>query len=218
MDVLEDVFYKRTMKKQLTETVHKSSNLVQITMGNEHISTKRLGEKNRKQVEDVISDPLSNGAFIFPYGIDAKVLQGGSLPDIPSYLKYIESCIYVGLNTPEAVFTSESSNRATADIQLDSPTTGRVLFLQYNQEWVRKYIENEIFRDELDLNGYTGKEVQLIFNQEALKTNPDNQDDSEGNHKAISKKGANDGGSDNSAYSDSGNRNKNNIGDGNGNS
>jgi len=212
MDVLEDVYYKRTMKAQLPATVHKNANIVQVTMGNDLDSTKRLTQEDRDEAIRIVSDYHTKGALIFPYGVSAEVLKGGTLPDIPSYLKYIESCIYVGLNTPEAVFTSDSSNRATADIQLDSPTTGRVLFLQYNQEWVKKIIEDELFRLELDLNGFEGKEVKIVFNQEQLKTNPDNQEDSEGNHKQISKKGDDSNSSDNSAFSDSSNRNKNGVG------
>ena len=218
MDILEDVYYKRVMKEQLPITVHKNANLVKVTMGNDDITSKRLTDDDRKDVENVVSNYHTKGALIFPYGIDAEVLKGGTLPDIPSYLKYIESCIFVGLNTPEAVFTSESSNRATADIQLDSPTTGRVLFLQYNQEWVSKYIENELFREELDLNGYVGKEVKLRFNTEALKTNPDTQDESEGNHKQIAKKGDDNNSSNNNAFSDSSSPNKNNTGVNDGNS
>ena len=81
------------------------------------------------------------------------------------------------MNTPEAVFSSESSNRATADIQLDSPTTGRVLFLQYNQEWVKKIIEENIFRPELDQNGFSNSEVWIEFNNEAELESDDSTDE-----------------------------------------
>lgn len=188
MDVLEDVYYKRIMKDQLPTTVYKNSNIVQVIMGNETKTGKRLSEHNRKQVEEVISDYHKKGTLIFPFGVKAEVLKGGTLPDIPSYLKYIESCIFIGLNTPEAVFSSESSNRATADIQLDSPTTGRVLFLQYNQEWLKKIIEEELFKPELELNGYANATVEIEFNTDNLVNTPDSED-SEGNHKPINKKG-----------------------------
>lgn len=165
MDVLDDVFYKRVLKELMPNAVYKNSTLVKVTMGNELQQGKRLTRKDRVFVEDIVSNYHNKGTIILPFGIDADVMKGSALPDIPSYLKYYEKCIFVGLNTPEAVFSSESSNRATADIQLDSPNSGRVLFLQANQEWVKKYIENRLFRMELDLNGYEGVDVELKFNK-----------------------------------------------------
>ena len=194
MDVLDDVYYKRTLKELMPFAVYKNSTLVKVTMGNELQQGKRLTRKDRLFVEDIVSNYHNKGTIILPFGIDAEVLKGSTLPDIPSYLKYYEKCIFVGLNTPEAVFTSESSNRATADIQLDSPTSGRVLFLQSNQEWVKKYIENRLFRLELDLNGFEGVDVELKFNKiderESVEFN-DNYYNSP--HKPIVKKGAEDG-------------------------
>ena len=189
MDILDDVYYKRTLKELMPNAVYKNSTIVKVTMGNELQQGKRLSRKDRRFVEDIVSNYHNKGTLIFPYGIDADVLKGGTLPDIPSYLKYYESCIYVGLNTPEAIFSSESSNRATADIQLDSPYSGRILFLQSNQEWVKSIIENELFRDELDLNGYEGVDVTIRFNtltdddMEAEKT------DTGGYRRPIKKKG-----------------------------
>lgn len=194
MDVLDDVYYKRILKELMPTAVYKNSTLVKVTMGNELQQGKRLTKKDRKFVEDIVSNYHKKGTIILPYGIDAEVMKGGKLPDIPSYLKYYEKCIFVGLNTPEAVFTSESSNRATADIQLDSPTSGRVLFLQSNQEWVKKYIENRLFRRELDLNGYEGVDVELKFNKVDESASVDFNDNYYNSpHKPIIKKGAEDG-------------------------
>lgn len=190
MDILDDVYYKRVLKELMPNAVYKNSTLVKVTMGNEMQQGKRLTRKDRIFVEDIVSNYHKKGTIVFPYGIDAEVLKGGTLPDIPSYLKYYESCIYVGLNTPEAIFKSESSNRATADIQLDSPHSGRVLFLQANQEWVRKYIENRLFRMELDLNGFEGVDVTLKFNKVTDEESPDFNDNYYNSpHKPINKKG-----------------------------
>lgn len=190
MDILDDVYYKRVLKELMPNAVYKNSTLVKVTMGNEMQQGKRLTRKDRMFVEDIVSNYHNKGTVVFPYGIDAEVLKGGTLPDIPSYLKYYESCIYVGLNTPEAIFKSESSNRATADIQLDSPHSGRVLFLQANQEWVKKYIENRLFRMELDLNGFEGVDVNLKFNKITDEENPDFNDNYYNSpHKPIKKKG-----------------------------
>ena len=40
---------------------------------------------------------------------------------------------------------------------MDSSDTGRLVFLEHNREWVKKYIENELFKPELKLAGKTGK-------------------------------------------------------------
>lgn len=182
MDVLDLVYYKMSLIPLLPTTVFKNSNLVHVTMGNETQQGKRLTRKDRETVRNAVNDYHKKGTVMLPYGVDIDVLKGGSLPDIPSYIKSLESMIYVGLNTPEAIFSSESSNRATADIQLDSPTTGRVLFLQYNQEWLRRIVEEEIFKPELELHGYGDVEVRLKFNTDDLTDN-----DEDNKHRPIHK-------------------------------
>ena len=164
MDILDDVDYKRTLKELMVTIPFKNNNIIQITMGNEKQPGKRLTKEDRITLQKVLADYHEKGILILPFGYDAKVLKGGALPDLPSYIKHFESNIYVGMNTPEAIFSSESSNRATADIQLDSPTTGRVLFLQYNQEWVNKYV-SQLFERDLNLNGFEGVEAKLKFNK-----------------------------------------------------
>lgn len=164
MDILDDVDYKRSLKELMVTIPFKNNNIIQITMGNEKQPGKRLTKEDRIRIQETLYNYHEKGVLTVPYGYDAKVLKGGALPDLPNYVKYFESNIYVGMNTPEAIFSSESSNRATADIQLDSPTTGRVLFLQYNQEWVNKYV-SQLFERELELNGYEGVEAKLKFNK-----------------------------------------------------
>lgn len=164
MDILDKVHDKRVLEDLMIKIPYKNSNLVQLTMGNEFQPGKRLTKKDRRDVEHVVSDYHNKGVITLPFGYEMRVLKGGALPDIPSYIKQIERNIFIGLNTPEAVFTSESSNRATADIQLDSPSTGRILFLQYNQEWLNDIVSNQIFRPELDRNGFEDVEASIKFN------------------------------------------------------
>ena len=64
MDILEDVYYKRVMKEQLPITVHKNANLVKVTMGNDEITSKRLTDDDRKDVENVVSNYHTKGALI----------------------------------------------------------------------------------------------------------------------------------------------------------
>lgn len=164
MDILDKVHDKRVLEDLMIKIPYKNSNLVQLTMGNEFQPGKRLTKQDRRDVEHVVSDYHNKGVITLPFGYEMRVLKGGALPDIPSYIKQIERNIFIGLNTPEAVFTSESSNRATADIQLDSPSTGRILFLQYNQEWLNDIVSNQIFRPELDRNGFEDVEASIKFN------------------------------------------------------
>lgn len=187
MDILDHVHDRRVLFDLMIKIPYKNSNLIQLTMGNDAQPGKRLNTANREQVEDVVSDYHNKGVITLPFGMDMKVLKGGALPDLPSYIKHIERSIFIGLNTPEALFTSDSSNRATADIQLDSPSTGRVLFLQYNQEWVNKIISNKIFKPELERNGYSGVKASLQFNKG--KKIKDDTEDTQFNHKPIKKVG-----------------------------
>ena len=181
MNILDPVYFRQSLMTMMPLTVYKNSNIFHVTMGNEKMPGTRLTDEARDNVVDTVNDYHKKGAIVLPYGIEAEMIQGGTLPDIPAYLKYYESIIYIGLNSPEAIFSSESSNRATADIQLDSPTTGRVLFLQYNQEWVKKIIEEQIFKPELEENGMPNEEVWIEFNNESeLEEEDDNTDGEDG--------------------------------------
>ena len=189
---LEPIYYKRVLREQMPLTVYKNSNIVAVTMGNENKMNTYLDQEARDKVAETVNNYHLKGCLIVPYGIEVELLKGGSLPAIQDYIKYFEKEVYIALNTPEAVFSSESSNRATADIQLDSKTTGRVLFLEYNRDWVKKYVKM-LFDKELELQGIKG-EVWIEFEaddyeeQELLdsETDPDNL------HKPIIKKGQED--------------------------
>lgn len=189
---LEPIYYKRVLREQMPLTVYKNSNIVSVTMGNENKMNTYLDQEARDKVAETVNNYHMKGCLILPYGIEVELLKGGTLPAIQDYIKYFEKEVYIALNTPEAVFSSESSNRATADIQLDSKTTGRVLFLEYNRDWVKKYIKM-LFDKELELQGIKG-EVWIEFEaddyeeQELLdsETDPDNL------HKPIIKKGQED--------------------------
>lgn len=186
---LEPVYYKRVLREQMPLTVYKNSNIVSVTMGNENKMNTYLDEESRDEVADTVNNYHKKGCLILPYGIDVTLLKGGNLPAIQDYISYFEKEVYIALNTPEAVFSSESSNRATADIQLDSPTTGRVLFLQYNQDWIAKYIK-QLFQKELELNNIKG-EVWIEFESQSLTDEEIQQEETDpySLHKPIIKKG-----------------------------
>ena len=64
--------------------------------------------------------------------------------------------------TPEAVYSSSSSNRSTAVVQLDSDKSGRVLIQEYIQEKLSRYMEH-LFKIMLDKANITGN-VWIEFN------------------------------------------------------
>ena len=189
---LEPIYYKRVLREQMPLTVYKNSNIVAVTMGNSDKMNTYLDEDARDQVAETLNNYHMKGCLILPYGIEVELLKGGSLPSIQDYIKYFEKEVYIALNTPEAVFSSESSNRATADIQLDSKTTGRVLFLQYNRDWISKYIKM-LFKKELELQGIKG-EVWIEFEADDYEQEQllDEESDPNNLHKPIVKKGQED--------------------------
>ena len=186
---LEPIYYKRVLREQMPLTVYKNSNIISVTMGNENKMNTYLDEEARDKVAETVNNYHMKGCLILPYGIEVELLKGGTLPAIQDYIKYFEKEVYIALNTPEAVFSSESSNRATADIQLDSKTTGRVLFLEYNRDWVKKYIKM-LFDKELELQGIKG-EVWIEFEADDYEEQEllDSESDPDNLHKPIIKKG-----------------------------
>lgn len=189
---LEPIYYKRVLREQMPLTVYKNSNIISITMGNENKMNTYLDEDARDEVAEVVNNYHMKGCLILPYGIGVELLKGGTLPAIQDYIKYFEKEVYIALNTPEAVFSSESSNRATADIQLDSKTTGRVLFLEYNRDWVAKYVKR-LFKRELELQNIKGDvwiEFEIDDYEEAQLL--DEETDPDSLHKPIVKKGQED--------------------------
>lgn len=189
---LEPIYYKRVLREQMPLLVYKNSNIVSVTMGNADKMNTYLDKDARDEVAETVNNYHKKGCLILPYGIEVELLKGGSLPAIQDYIKYFEKEVYIALNTPEAVFSSESSNRATADIQLDSKTTGRVLFLEYNRDWVAKYVK-KLFDKELELQHIDG-ECWLEFEMDDYEEQQllDEESDPNSLHKPIVKKGQED--------------------------
>lgn len=189
---LEPIYYKRVLREQMPLTVYKNSNIISVTMGNADKMNTYLDKEARDEVAETVNNYHMKGCLILPYGIEVELLKGGSLPNIQDYIKYFEKEVYIALNTPEAVFSSESSNRATADIQLDSKTTGRVLFLEYNRDWVAKYVK-KLFDKELELQHIDG-ECWLEFEMDDYEEQQllDEESDPNSLHKPIVKKGQED--------------------------
>jgi len=161
--VIEPVYYKRILKRQLPLTAFKASNLLKVIVGNNVKPGMELTKKDSDGIAKEATDYHKKGVVQFPFGIDAELLNAGALPDIPSYIDSFEKDIYKGLSAPEVIFSSESSNRSTGQVQMDSPLTGRVLFLQYNQEWLDSNYSRTLFRQALDLADMEDERGWIVF-------------------------------------------------------
>ena len=71
--------------------------------------------------------------------------------------------LYEGLVTPESLYSSESSNRSTAQIQLTDSSTGHVLFIEFCQEFLKGWIERTLFDAELEKHGFEKGSVYIDF-------------------------------------------------------
>jgi len=156
MDILDPVYYRRVLSDLMPKTVFKNSNILIVTMGNKDAPGKRLTKKSREAVVEATTDYHKKGVVVLPFGLEAEMIGTSQLPDIPKYKQDFKNEIFDGLSTPHALFDTEGSNRATAEVLMDSETSGRVVFLEYNREWLKKYIENELFTPELELAGKKG--------------------------------------------------------------
>jgi hypothetical protein len=165
MDILDPVYYRRVLSDLMPKTVFKNSNILIVTMGNKDAPGKRLTKQSREAVVEATTDYHKKGVVVLPFGLEAEMVGTSNLPDIPSYKQDFKNEIFDGLSTPHALFDTEGSNRATAEVLMDSETSGRVVFLEYNREWLKKYIENELFAPELELAGKKGK-VWINFHPE----------------------------------------------------
>ena len=81
--------------------------------------------------------------------------------------------LYEGLVTPESLYSSESSNRSTAQVQLTDPQTGHVLFIEFCQEFLKEWVESTLIDPELKKHGYEEGDAYITFKttEEDLDTN-----------------------------------------------
>jgi len=166
MNILDQVYYLRSIERLMPTTVYKNSNIMVLTVGNEHKSGLKLSQTSKKDIVESATDYHKKGVIMLPYGVESKMLGTNQLPSVDNYIKLLEHRIFTGLTTPDVIFSSESSNRSTAEVQLDSPETGRQLMFKYNREWLKKYLEEELFKPQLELAGYDPEvsKVWIEFN------------------------------------------------------
>lgn len=163
-NVLDPAYMHSMLLKMLPQIVFKQANTLFLQIGNKERKEVNIEDKDVDNMVKALSDYHNLGVTALPFGIEPQLIGDTNLPDVQDYLKYLEHCIFVGMFTPEAVYSSSSSNRSTAVVQLDSDKSGRVLIQEFIQEKLSRYME-KLFQIMLEERGISGK-VWINFNPE----------------------------------------------------
>jgi hypothetical protein len=181
MPLLEHIDNKWTLERFMISTAHKSGNLIGITVGDEKTDNSNVPKSFINKLIETFRRPVEKDVAILPHGVSADVIGNNQLSDLPSYLKYFRNEIFLNLQTPESLFSTESSNRATAEIQADDDT-GYKVFINFLRFFLKKYFERELIDHELRLRGMTSAigKVKIEFDvDETPKPLEDNNETDE---------------------------------------
>ena len=163
-NVLDTVYEIEMLKRMMPQVVYKNTNIMVLTVGNADRREISLSQEEALDLAKRMSDYHKKGITTLPYGISAELLGDNVLPKIEDYIKSLTSQVYAGLVSPEAIFSSSSSNRSTAVVQLDSDKSGRVLMQEFIQEKISRWVEQEIFDTQRELAGKETGTVWIDFN------------------------------------------------------
>lgn len=172
-NVIDIAYYLESLIRQMPMVVFKSANIMVATLGNADRGEYKIDENTRDYIADELSNYHKKGVVTLPYGIELKNISAHGLPNIEDYVKSIKSMLYEGLVTPESLYSSESSNRSTAQVQLTDSKTGHILFIEYCQEFLKRWVEKTLIDAELSKHGYEKGSVYLTFQttEQDLDTN-----------------------------------------------
>lgn len=162
-NVIDPAYEIESLNRMLPAIVHKSANVMVLTVGNEHRKETPMSKVRKQEVAEDLSDYHKKGVLLIPYGMELDVVGDNVLPKVEDYIKALKSQIYEGLITPESSFSSESSNRSTAEVQLTSESNGHVLLIQFLQEFLKRWLERDLINRELALIGKPEDCVWLNF-------------------------------------------------------
>lgn len=179
-NVIDIAYYMDSLTRMMPSIVFKQADVMVATMGNDARSEKKIDEAARDRIAEELSDYHRKGVITLPYGISVDVIGDNVLPKIQDYIKSLKSLIYEGLITPESLYSSESSNRSTAQVQLTDPTTGHILFIEYCQEFLKEWLERDLINPELVRAGKNEGSAYISFmtGDADLDTNYLEEDDS----------------------------------------
>ena len=162
-NVIDPAYEIESLNRMLPAIVHKSANVMVLTVGNEHRKETSMSKARKQEIAEDISDYHKKGVLLIPYGMELDVVGDNVLPKVEDYIKALKSQIYEGLITPESTFSSESSNRSTAEVQLTSESNGHVLLIQFLQEFLKRWLERDLINRELSLIGKPESSVWINF-------------------------------------------------------
>ena len=162
-NVIDPAYEIESLNRMLPAIVHKSANVMVLTVGNEHRKETSMSKARKQEIAEDISDYHKKGVLLIPYGMELDVVGDNVLPKVEDYIKALKSQIYEGLITPESTFSSESSNRSTAEVQLTSESNGHVLLIQFLQEFLKRWLERDLINRELSLIGKPEGSVWINF-------------------------------------------------------
>ena len=162
-NVIDIAYEVEALTRMMPLIVHKSANILVATLGNSDRKETKMDKLARDKVADQVSDVHKKGVVIVPYGIQIDQVGNPVLPKIEEYIKSLKTMIFEGLITPESLYSSESSNRSTAQVQLTDPTTGHILFIEFCQEFLKGWVERTLIEPELEKGGYEKGSVYISF-------------------------------------------------------
>lgn len=162
-NVIDIAYYLESLASQMPMIVFKSANIMVATLGNSDRGEYKIDEDTRDYVADQLSNYHNKGVVTLPWGIELDNVGNPVLPKVQDYIKSLKSILYEGLISPESLYSSESSNRSTAQIQLTNEKTGYILFIEFCREFLKDWIESTLIDPELEKHGYEKGSVYISF-------------------------------------------------------
>lgn len=162
-NVIDIAYEIESLTRMMPSIVFKSANVMVATLGNADRKETKLDERSRDKIADQLSDYHKKGVVIVPYGVELDLVGSETLPKVEAYIKSLKTLLYEGLITPESLYSTESSNRSTAQVQLTDSKTGHVLFIEFAQEFLKRWIEEDLINRELTLNGFNEGDACVSF-------------------------------------------------------
>ena len=162
-NVIDIAYYIDSLARMMPSVVFKQADILVATIGNDARKETKMTKEARDNMADELSNYHKKGVQIVPYGVTLDVVGDNVLPKIQDYIKSLKAMLYEGLMTPESLYSSESSNRSTAQVQLTDPTTGHILFIEFCQEFLKEWLERDLINPELERAGFEEGSAYISF-------------------------------------------------------
>ena len=162
-NVIDLAYEVESLTRMMPLIVHKSANILVATLGNSDRKETKMDKNARDEIANQISDFHKKGVVVVPYGVELDNVGNPVLPKVEEYIKSLKTMIFEGLITPESLYSSESSNRSTAQVQLTDPQTGHVLFIEFCREFLKGWIERTLINPELEKHGFKKGDAYINF-------------------------------------------------------